>query len=97
MYIWLAITVKTDDGRLVSYPLRISDSSSVNAQLEIKGLQVAHLCKGKIYPLPSEYNASSVTDHTMNPKVHHYAAHRNWFTTWPLAQKYKGDVIDVSK
>ena len=50
---------------------------------------IAHLCKGKIYLLPSEYNASSVTDHTMNPKIHHYAAHRNWFTTWPLAQKYK--------
>lgn len=50
---------------------------------------ISDLCKGKIYKLPSCYNASRVTEPTMYPKIHHFAAHRDWYNSQPLAQRYK--------
>lgn len=47
MFAWFAITVEAEDGKLFSYPLRVDDHSSALSQLQIKGIKVAHLCKGK--------------------------------------------------
>lgn len=46
------------------------------------------LCKGGIMEIPSDYNANNYTSPTKNPKIHHFAATKNWQSN-PLVKKYQ--------
>lgn len=46
------------------------------------------LCRGYIYPMPPEYNATDFTEKVDEPKMVHFAAKKDW-THLPLVEQYR--------
>lgn len=45
-------------------------------------------CRGKILPMDGDYNATIFTEHSVHPKITHFAGYSNWFSN-ELVRKYQ--------
>lgn len=50
------------------------------------------LCRDMILELPSDYNVNKYTQHSLNPKIFHFACTAGWYERHPLVQKYKEEI-----